>query len=121
MLIDEDRTHVLTKYCKMKGSKKEIQSDHNVQFVRFNLKYQEVKCKTKREIFNFKNPECQQKFFKVTENTTKLSSCFSQGQTILDQSSKFFKALDSTFHQCFRKIRITNKTGNKNQNYEIQD
>jgi exonuclease III len=47
MVIDEDRTHVLTKYCKMKGSKKEIQSDHNVQYVRFNLKYQEVKCKTK--------------------------------------------------------------------------
>ena len=120
MTIDENRVHVLTKYCTTKGSKKEVQSDHNVQFSKFSLKYQEVKCKTKREIFNFKNTDCQQKFFYVTENTNKLSSCFNEGDNFNTQSLKFFKTLDGTFHQCFRKIRITNKSENKNSNDDIQ-
>ena len=102
MIIDEDRTHVLTKYCTTKGVQKQIKSDHNVQYVKFSLSYQKVRCKTKREIFNFKNPECQQKFFEVTENTTKLSACFNNSQNFHDQSSKFFNTLNGTFHQCFR-------------------
>ena len=72
MIIDEDRTHVLSKYCTRRGIRSEIESDHNVQFAKFTVKYQEIRCKTIREIFNFKNTECQQKFFEVTENSSKL-------------------------------------------------
>ena len=64
MIIDEPRIFVLTKYAK----RTKTESDHNLLFA--------VVSKTKREIFNFKNSECQTKFFEVTENTTKLSSCF---------------------------------------------
>ena len=91
-----------------------------MQYAKFNLKYQEIRCRTKREIFNLKNTECQQKFLEVTENTNKLSSCFSQGNSFLDQTSKFFKTLDGTFHQCFKKIRIKNKTMNVNKKDDIQ-
>jgi hypothetical protein len=120
MVIDEDRIHVLKKYCTRKGIRNEIESDHNVQYAKFNLKYQEIRCRTKREIFNFKNTECQQKFYEVTQNTHKLSSCFRPGENFLDQSSKFFKTLDGTFHQCFKKIRIKNKTMNVNKKDDIQ-
>ena len=118
MVIDEDRIHVLKKYCTRKGIRNEIESDHNVQYAKFNLKYQEIRCRTKREIFNFKNTECQQKFYEVTQNTHKLSSCFGPGGNFLDQSSKFFKTLDGTFHQCFKKIRIKN---NKKEEVKHRD
>ena len=78
MLVDEERIHVLTKYSSTKGIQKKIESDHNLLFAKFNIKYNEIRCKTKREVFNFKNIECQKKFFDVTDNTTKLSACFNQ-------------------------------------------
>ena len=55
----------------------------------------------------------------MTENTTKLSSCFNPGGDFLKQTTKFYKTLDGTFHQCFKKIRIKNKS-NPNQKDEIQ-
>ena len=120
MIIDEERTHVLTKYCTRRGIRSEIGSDHNVQFAKFILKYHEAKCKTIREIFNFKNTECQQKFFEVTDNSSKLSSCFSQCGNFIENTSKFVKILNGTFHQCFRKIRIKNKTSNVDKKDVIQ-
>ena len=57
--------------------------------------------------------ECQQKFFEVTENTSKLSSCFQSATIFKLQSKEFFKKLNGTFHQCFRKVRITDKTQKK--------
>ena len=72
------------------------------------------------EIFNFKDAECQQKFFQVTENTTKLSSSFeNDDENFMKQCSRFFKTLNGTFHQCFKKIRIKNKTSTS-KNDEIQ-
>ena len=88
----------------------------NLQSSHLNtMKYQAKK----EEIFNFRNPDCQQKFFEVTENTTKLSSCFNPVGDFLKQTTKFYKTLDGTFHQSFKKIRIKNKS-NPNQQDEIQ-
>ena len=54
-------------------------------------------------------------FFEVTDNSNKLSSCFHPDLSFEIQSKKFLKTLNQTFHQCFRKIRITNKSDKKNQ------
>ena len=80
-------------------------------FARFSINYQQIGRKTKREMFNFKNKECQQKFFELTDNSTKFASCFrEENGTFIQQSNKFMKQSKSAFHQCFKKIRISNKT-----------
>ena len=119
MTIDEKRLHVLSKYRTRKGIQTITQSDHNLLFAKFNLKYRKTPVVIKREVFNFKDPEGQIKFHDITEHTTNLSSCFEDSSvTFEDQSEKFLKQLNSTFHRCFSKIRITNKTQNRKD--EIQ-
>jgi hypothetical protein len=50
-----------------------------------------------------------------------LSECFSLNDgDFRTQSEKFFKTLNGTFHQCFKKIRITNKSKKVNENDELQ-
>ena len=39
MSIDDTRTYTLTKYCTTKGVKTKTQSDHNILFAKFGLKY----------------------------------------------------------------------------------
>ena len=116
MLIDELRTYVLTKYSKVR----KIESDHNVLYAKFAIQYSTVATKTKREIFDFKNYDSQNEFFEVTDSTTKLSSCFQSSTDFSNQANCFFKTLNRTFHQCFKKIRITNKT-KKKKNSESDD
>ena len=106
MIIDDSRLHVLTKY----GKSWKTESDHNILYAQFAITYSTKLIKTKREIFNYKNEECQRKFFEVTNNTSKLSSCFKLNTDFSKQSKCFFKTLNGTFQQCFTKIRITNKT-----------
>ena len=121
MIIDEDRTHVLTKYASTKGREIKSESDHNILYGRFNISYRKIKCTSKREIFNFKNLECQKTFFEVTNNSTKLSQCFvKDGNNFEKQSSQFFKVLNQTFHQCFRKVRITNNPKKVDMEDELQ-
>ena len=63
----------------------------------------------RREIFNFKDKEGQEKFSKITDSTTKLSSCFTDNKNFEHQANNFLKQLNGIFHQSFTKIRITNK------------
>ena len=79
-----------------------------------------IHTKVVREVFNFKNSECRQNFFEVTSNTNRFTACFEGGnENFAKQSKKFFKTLNGTFYECFRKVRITNKS-RKLQNDEIQ-
>ena len=110
MLIDEPQNHILTKYVTTKGAIKHVKSDHNVMFANFYLQYNRRQTKIKRELFNFKNKDDQQKFFQFTSKTTKFSSCFENGGSAEAKSSKFFKTLDDAFHACFKKVRIKSKS-----------
>ena len=81
-----------------------------------------MKTKIKREIFNFKNQQCQKMFFEVSDATNKLTSCFQSAEGFQKQSKVFFKTLNGTFQQCFKKVRITNKSkNNKESNNELQN
>ena len=122
MIIDEDRTHVLTKYSSTKGGQRKVESDHNLLIGRFSISYRKINVKTVRETFNFKNNLCQAKFQEVTNNTTKFTSCFdAKNENIQSKSAKFFKSMNESFYQCFDKIRITNKPGGKSSNDELQN
>ena len=50
MIIDEPRIFVLTKYAK----RTKTESDHNLLYAKFSIKYSAVVSKTKSDIFNFK-------------------------------------------------------------------
>ena len=74
------------------------------------LTYNKKKTQIKRECFNFKNKEEQQKFFNLTSETKKFSSCFQNEESFENNSNKFFKTLNDAFHTCFKKIRIKSKS-----------
>ena len=97
MKIDEDRVNVLTKYASTKGIKCKVESDHNIMYGLFSVKYNPVRTKILREIFNFKNEACKQKFFEVSSNTDTFTSCFTKNTDNFPKKAKnFFKTLNGT-------------------------
>ena len=61
------------------------------------------------EFFNFRNSECQKVFHQITNQSEKLINCFDNNQTLSQQCNKWFKELNSIFHQSFKKIRMGGK------------
>ena len=111
MHIDEDRKFVLTHYSTKNGKPTKTESDHNILYAKFNIKIPKAPITVKREVFNFKDKKCQEKFKDITDETTKLSSCFHNSKnSFTHQTEHFMKQLDKIFHQCFSKIRVTNKS-----------
>ena len=103
MIIDDDRTMVLTKYNK-KGMKT---SDHNVMIGHFNLKFDRKVFGKRIELFNFKNKDNQEAFKIETSISNNLSASFSNERSFSHNATVFLKNLKSTFHKCFQKVRIT--------------
>ena len=100
MVIDEQKEYHLSRY--MKDGKKD--SDHNTLIMYMNLNFFEKK-QERIEMFNFKNSEDQEKFFKLTETKSELRKCFQNQNEIDKQSTEWFKALNSYFQQSFTKKR----------------
>ena len=118
MVIDEKRHFPLTKYATTKGVKRLVKSDHNILYAQFSLTYRSINWKkSRKEVFNLKNPDCQAKFNEVTSNSQKLKDCLIKADNFEEESNKFFKTLDDILHQCFRKIRV----GKKSNNHEINN
>ena len=119
MEIDEKRDFPLTKYASKKGNRKIVKSDHNTLYGRFSIQYRNLSWKKPRkEMFNLKNIECQQRFTEVTNKSNKLKKCFSSNLKFEDQCNHFFKTFEDILHQCFKKVRIGT---NKNKKSEIQE
>ena len=108
MSIDEEKKFVLSNYKKVKGVATKKDSDHFTTILEININYT-VKKPDRIEMFNFKNAQCQEKFFQITNNSTELSQCFQGDGTLESQATKWFKTLKGVFHSSFRKIRHTNK------------
>ena len=103
MMIDENKTHVLTKYSSRRGKQTIIKSDHNLLQGTFSISYNKVKRKVVREVFNFKTIEGQKKFFEITDNTKQFSDCFSnENLSFQSQTNKFWKRMKGAFHQSFK-------------------
>ena len=94
-----------------------MKSDHNILYAKFSIEYRNTPWKQNRyDVFNLKNPECQAKFSEVTNNSLKLKKCFNSNQTFPEQCNTFFKVLDDSLHQCFRKVKV----GKPMKNTEIR-
>ena len=74
MEVDEERIHVLTKYASKKGTKKLKQSDHNIMFCKFSIQVEEMPRTLRKEFFQLKNIQHQEKFQEETSYTDKLTS-----------------------------------------------
>ena len=105
MVIDEQRLHVLTNFNPIRQGGRPIESDHNTEILELDLKFDKKKPE-RREVFNFKNEECQQAFFKITSETSKLSECFSTDQPFLAQAKRWNKELNNMLHLTFKKVRV---------------
>ena len=67
-------------------------------------------CLKKPDAFRtFRNVDCQAKFFELTNESSKLRNCFLKAGNIEKQASSWFKALNGTCYQSFRKIRHNSK------------
>lgn len=111
MVVDEARENVLTKFTTRKGVKiSKVESDHNSLFCEFNIPVGSKKpINERKEVFNFRNKECQVKFKKETDHGTQLSDCFKGEDDILSKSEKFLKGLNKKFQNSFKKYRVTKK------------
>ena len=124
MIIDEKRANVLTKYTSSKGVRSKSESDHNLIYAEFNLKFSICRATVRREMFDFKNTESQKTFTELTNNSEKLRTIFSRcikGKLEPKVASdKFFKTLNDIFHASFKKIRIRSKPFTRKPKGEIE-
>ena len=108
MIVDEEKQYVLSNYGTKNGKSYKRDSDHNTMYLDLSLQIPAF-TEERKELFNFKNIECQELFFEITQNSKMLSECFQSQGNIGKQSKKWFKTLKEIFHNSFRKIRITKK------------
>ena len=73
MVIDVKRKYVLTNYKQVRKGGKGDDSDHATEFMDVDLKLSFVKPE-RRELWNFKNKESQEKFKILTSETNELSN-----------------------------------------------
>ena len=108
MVVDEEKQYVLSNYSSSKSIFSKKDSDHNTLVLYLSLSLP-VFENERKEIFNFKNGDCQEAFFQLTEHSSALSKCFENDENIQEQSNKWLKKLNGFFQQSFRKIRMTKK------------
>ena len=108
MIIDEKKEYALSNFSKIKGKLVKKDSDHNTLILYADIQYF-LKKPDRIELFNFKNPECQEKFLKITNETQSLSDCFLKAGNFNKQAENWFKTFRSICHQSFRKIRHNSK------------
>ena len=89
-------------------------SDHNTIIFHMNLNFVQKK-QDRIEMFNFKNLECQEKFFHLTETKNELVKCFQNGAEFENQSNEWYKNLNKYFQQSFIKIRSCKNKKNLNE------
>ena len=104
MIIDEEKCYPLSRY--LKGEKKD--SDHHTLILDLNISFQK-KNPERKEVFNFRNKECQENFYLKTEVMTSLVKCFANENSLEKQSSDCFESMNRYFHQCFTKITSSTK------------
>ena len=102
MSIDEAREHVLTNFNPIRSGGRAIESDHNTEFLKLRLQY-DFKKSERKEIFNFKDVECQKTFLNLTSQTDKFTECFRNDSELEDKALKWKKMLNSFCQQSFKK------------------
>ena len=93
MLIDEEKKYALTHYFKKNGVHHKRDSDHNTLVMDLKVPVTMMK-KAKKELFNFRNLECQKVFNELTNCSEKLLNCFKNDLSLSQQCNKWFGKLE---------------------------
>ena len=100
MVVDEGKEMVLRHNVRKKNNNEYTTSDHNILSCKFSLKFAKTKEFVRKEYFNFKSADCRLAFFKETNNTNQLSSCFNKPGASFDGSYKaLYKQLNKKVSQ----------------------
>ena len=108
MVIDEDQKYVLTNFEKVKNGGKANNSDHFTQFMDLELEIENVKPE-RIEIYDIKKKVYQDKFRKLTSETSDLSKCFETNAPLYAQIENWRTLLRFYCNQAFPKIKIKKK------------
>ena len=108
MIVDEENKYVLSNYKKVNGVVTKKDSDHFTTILEMNIEYS-VKKPDRIELFNFRNKQCQETFFQLTNNSTELTTCYQEVGDLDKESKKWFKTLQGLFYKSFNKIRRTDR------------
>ena len=100
MKVDHEGKYKLTKF----GKDKTTETDHHTVILTLDLSLK-PNTQPRKELFNFRDPECQMKFFNMTSKTSSLSKCLATNETYEIQVKKWEKKVQGIFHQSFVKIR----------------
>ena len=119
MIIDEERKYFLTKYTKKKCNSFITESDHNPLIIDIDVFWNSKIKPDRTEIFNLRNAECQDSFFRHTNNSDILTKCLIN-KDIRSGGRLWLKNLKYIIQTNFKKIRITNqKTSNADAEISI--
>ena len=116
--IDENRIYALTKYTTTKGFPSIKKSDHYSIIAKFNIQEKPIKC-LRREIFKLRDAEGLSRFKVMTANNRKLRQISEEELSVEERCSKWYKQILKILHQCFEKIKITDKPPRRTLDYEI--
>ena len=104
MKIDESKAKALTRF--KKGVP--ISSDHNYLSCTFNIPLQKQRNQ-RQEVYRLRNKTDLQRFKDETTHTKKFSKCFTENGDVQKEGKKWFKTLQNTISNCFKKVRITKR------------
>ena len=110
MKVDENKEYSLVNIAQQRKNNRLIETDHNALILDILLNKNYIKPK-REEIFNLRNKVCQEAFWNETEKNQELLHCFKSKLPLEKQFKKWKRILDGIISKCFRKIRITPKTG----------
>ena len=102
MLIDEEREYVLSRFYKYKHKTSTVESDHNVLVLYLSFKWNQKIIVERREIYNLRNPECQQVFQENTSKNPNLVQVL-KNQDISRGGAKWIKEIKHEISKSFKK------------------
>ena len=108
MLIDCDKKHIATNFTNVKKGGRAIDSDHYTQFLKVKLEICPTSVK-RQEIYNFKNPQCQQIFRDIKNKTEDFKRCFEANVPNVIKFSRWRSVLKTYCGRTYRKIRVKTK------------
>ena len=111
MKIDDQRKLVLTKRTKVRGQVRVTESDHNPIYLEVNIPWEVKVKKTRLEVFNLRNVECQARYFEYTNNSDFLTHSL-VSKDIRVGGKLWLKNMKFIITENFRKIRLNWKNQN---------
>ena len=117
-LIDKKRVYALTKYCTTKGNPSVKKSDHYSLIAHFKIK-ENISIPIRREIFKLRDDNGLCRFKEMTTNNAKLRNLFLEDMNVEDRCNKWYKLISKLMHQCFKKVKITDRPPRRTLDFDI--